>query len=210
MTSIEEILDAAKAEGYLTPTAAMEGPAHSAGFLAFSGLPELDDMTVQATDLGTGGGVPGLVLAVHTSWRWSLVDRGERRTTFLRWAVRMLDLEEQVEVIHTDAAEVANGSFRGQMDLVTARGFAPPSSTAECAAPLLREGGSLLVSEPPTGDGHGKPVSRWPADGLEALGLADGGSWQVDGASYQALRRMAVCPDRFPRRFSRQVADPLF
>ncbi len=33
--TVEEILDKAVSEGYLTPTGAEEGPAHSAGFLRF-------------------------------------------------------------------------------------------------------------------------------------------------------------------------------
>ena len=37
-TPVEEILDAAVAEGFLTPLAAAEGPAHSAGVLRFGGL----------------------------------------------------------------------------------------------------------------------------------------------------------------------------
>ena len=39
-TPVEEILDAAVAEGFLTPLAAAEGPAHSAGFLRFGALIE--------------------------------------------------------------------------------------------------------------------------------------------------------------------------
>ena len=36
-----------------------------------------------------------------------------------------------------------------QYDAVVARSFASPAVTAECAAPLLRLGGRLIVSEPP-------------------------------------------------------------
>jgi len=210
MTSVEEVLDVAKAEGYLTPTAAMEGPAHSAGFLVFSGLPELDDPQVVAIDLGTGGGIPGLVLATLTAWRWSLVDRGERRTTFLRWAVRRLGLDERVDVLLADAAEVARGSLRGKATVVTARGFASPATTAESAAPLLEIGGSLLVSEPPMQDAAAGSSARWPAEGLAVLGLHDVGSWRVGDRTYRAIRRLEMCPDHFPRRSARQVDDPLW
>ena len=210
MTSVEEIIDAATAEGYLTPAAAMEGSAHSAGFLAFSDLPRSDDPQVGAVDLGTGGGVPGLVLATRTAWRWTLVERGERRTTFLRWAVRKLGLDDRVEVLHADAVEVARGPLRGCVDVVTARGFAPPALTAECAAPLLEIGGFLLVSEPPFQDDLVSSSSRWPVDGLADLGLRDVGNWRSEGATYRALCRVEECPDRFPRRFNRQADDPLW
>ena len=134
-TPVEEILDAAVAEGFLTPLVAAEGPAHSAGFLPFGGLGDpgvvpgpdvaagvpvaLDSATI-AVDLGTGGGVPGLVLATLTSNRWVLVDRGDRRCTFLRWAVRELGIADRVEVHAVDAASVDRGELRGRAGLVTA------------------------------------------------------------------------------------------
>ena len=216
MASVEQILDhildRAVVEGYLTPVAASEGLAHSAGFLGFQeldlpGPPILDGAL--AVDLGTGGGLPGLVLAVKTPWRWLLVDRKDRRVVFLRWAVRQLGIEERVEVVLSDAADVGRGGFRVMASLVTARGFAPPGSTAECAAPLLAEHGVLVVREPPA-----KSTVRWPEAGLCSLGLRDVGGWASDDvpgpANYRAMVRVEPCPDRFPRRFHRQVADPLF
>jgi len=222
-TPVEEILDAAGAEGFLTPLAAAEGPAHSAGFLRFGGLGDpgvapgpdvasgipvdLDAETI-AVDLGTGGGVPGLVLATLTSNRWVLVDRGDRRCTFLRWAVRELGIADRVEVHAMDAVSVARGELRGRAGLVTARSFAAPGPTAECAAPLLAPDGVLVVSEPP-GDDSGA-WNRWVPEALDQLGIADMGGWRHGGAGYRAMRSSGSCPQRFPRRFKRQLADPLF
>ena len=216
MASVEQILDhileKAVVEGYLTPVAASEGFAHSAGFLGFQdldlpGLPFSD--TAFAVDLGTGGGLPGLVLAVMTPWRWLLVDRRDRRVVFLQWAVRQLKIEERVQVVLSDAADVGRGGSRGIASLVTARGFASPGSTAECAAPLLAEHGVLVVSEPPTNS-----TVRWPEAGLCSLGLRDVGCWATDeisgSSNYRAMIRVEPCSGRFPRRFKRQVSDPLF
>ena len=222
-TPVEEILDAAVAEGFLTPLAAAEGPAHSAGFLRFGGLGDpgvapgpdvasgipvdLDAETI-AVDLGTGGGVPGLVLATLTSNRWVLVDRGDRRCTFLRWAVRELGIADRVEVHAMDAVSVARGDLRGRAGLVTARSFAAPGPTAECAAPLLALDGVLVVSEPPGGDGGS--WNRWDPEALDQLGMVDLGGWRDGGAGYRAMRSTGTCPSRFPRRFKRQLAGPLF
>ena len=222
-TPVGEILDAAVAEGFLTPLAAAEGPAHSAGFLRFGGPGDprvasgpaltagepvdLDSDTI-AVDLGTGGGVPGLVLATLTLNRWILVDRGDRRCTFLRWAVRELGIADRVEVHAMDAASVARGELRGRAGLVTARSFAAPGPTAECAAPLLAPDGVLVVSEPP-GDDSGA-WNRWVPEALDKLGIADIGGWRHGGAGYRAMRSTGTCPERFPRRFKRQLADPLF
>ena len=209
---LDHILDRAVVEGYLTSLAASEGLVHSTGFLGFQdfdlpGLPIFDGAL--AVDLGTGGGLPGLVLAATTPWRWLLVDRSDRRVVFLRWAVRQLGIEGRVQVVLSDAADMGRGGSRGMASLVTARGFAPPGPTAECAAPLLAEHGVLVVSEPPTNS-----TVRWPEAGLCSLGLWDVGGWVTDelpeSANYRAMARVEPCSDRFPRRFPRQVDDPLF
>jgi len=202
---ISQVLDAAVSEGYLTPAAATEGPAHSAGFLGFLAthpLPLTEDC--MAVDLGTGGGVPGLILAVLTPCRWIFVDRGNRRCQFLTWAVRELSLEDRVEVKEADAADFAHGPQRGQVKLVTARSFASPASTAECGAPLLTPGGCLVVSEPPNN------AFRWPEEELKQLGLAPLTQWHNGHAGYQALISTNEAEKRFPRRFSRQTGNPLF
>ena len=221
--TVEEILDKAVLEGYLTPTGAEEGPAHSAGFLRFGLLDGVSSPSgwsdphgsgvvgppagALAVDLGTGGGIPGLVLATLTMCRWVLVDRGERRGSFLRWAVRRLGLRDRVEVVVADAVEVGRGSLRGKANLVTARSFAPPGPTVECGAPLLLPGGFLVVSEPPAKTAG--RAGRWEDGGLRAMGLKDWGGWHTGQAGYRAMQLVADCPNRFPRRFSRQISDPL-
>jgi 16S rRNA (guanine527-N7)-methyltransferase len=89
--------------------------------------------------------------------------------------------------------------LRGSFDLVTARSFGPPASTAECAAPFLAVGGRLLVSEPPMGP------PRWPVE-VAQLGLRVGE--RVGGI--QVLEQVALCPDRFPRRTGVPLKRPLF
>ena len=221
--TVEEILEQAVSEGYLTPTGAEEGPAHSAGFLRFGLLAGVSSPSgwsdphgsgevgppadALAVDLGTGGGIPGLVLATLTMCRWVLVDRGERRGSFLRWAVRRLGLRDRVEVVVADAVEVGRGPLRGKANLVTARSFAPPGPTVECGAPLLLPGGLLVVSEPPAETGG--RAGRWEDGGRRAMGLEDWGGGHTGQAGYRAMQLVADCPNRFPRRFSRQISDPL-
>lgn len=118
-------------------------------------------------DLGSGGGVPGLVIARRRpDLRLILVDRRARRTDHLRRLVGRLDLAARVEVLTIDATEL--GSLRPRTaDAVVGRGFGPPETTLRIAAPLLRDGGLLVISEPPTS----RP-DRWPGPVLAALGLA--------------------------------------
>lgn len=180
--------------------------AHAAGFasaLEASG----SDRPGRAADLGSGGGVPGLPLAVHfANCRWTLVESGARRAAFLREAVAALDLGGRVAVAEARAEVVGRGpEWRATFDLVVARGFGPPAVVAECAAPLLRVGGRAVVSEPPGGD-----PDRWPGDGLDVLGMTAGPSVAAAHATYQVLLQARPCPDRFPRPVGRPAKRPLF
>jgi 16S rRNA (guanine527-N7)-methyltransferase len=98
---------------------------------------------------------------------------------------------------------------RGAYDLVVARSFASPGVTAECAAPLLRLGGHLVVSEPPSGD----PADRWPSGALGQLGLGEPAGVVVDGPEPTHLVRIRLetpTADRYPRRVGIPAKRPLF
>lgn len=156
-----------------------------------------------ALDLGSGGGVPGLVLA--SRWpasRWTLLDVSLRRTTFLGAAVRSLALGDRVEVVRARAEEAGRDpSLSATFDLVVARSFARPATTAECASAFLRIGGSLLVSEPPGSEGE-----RWTAGELAPLGLTPQGCVQ----GIQRLDQTSAPEARFPRSFAAMRRRPLF
>jgi 16S rRNA (guanine527-N7)-methyltransferase len=158
-----------------------------------------------ALDLGSGGGLPGLVLAV--AWpdsTWVLLDAAARRIEFLGEAVDRLRLGPRVQVLHARAEDVGHDpAWRGRFGLVVSRSFGPPPVVAECAAPFLQVGGWLIVSEPPDAP------ERWPAAGLARVGLA-----RVSPAGTVAgLARFCQverCPARFPRRPAAQKKRPLF
>lgn len=159
-------------------------------------------------DLGSGGGVPGLVLAT-TVWpdaRWVLLDAGLRRCAFLLEAIEELGIEDRVQV-HRARAEDAGREphLRGAHDLVVSRGFGPPSVTVEVAAPLLAVGGLLVVSEPP----GGRP-DRWDAGAMRKLGLRPVPAEPTDGPAFAVFRQAERCPERYPRRVGIPAKRPLF
>ena len=189
--TLVELLTSARAQHFLGPGDIASHVAHS---LAFAGLVPI--APGRAVDLGSGAGVPGLILAV--GWpesSWVLLDANARRTEFLRSAVAALKLDDRVEVVVRRAEEAGHDArWRGSADLVVARGFGPAGVTAECAAPLLRVGGTVVVAEPPGG-----APDRWPSDGLRLLGLvADGRT--VEPVALQRLRLDFATPERYPRR----------
>jgi 16S rRNA (guanine527-N7)-methyltransferase len=96
-------------------------------------------------DLGSGGGVPGIVLALaRPDLRWTLVDSVGKKADALRSFVSALDLAN-VEVRAERAELLARGPSRESFDLVTARACAALPVLAEYALPLLRVGGTLLA-----------------------------------------------------------------
>jgi 16S rRNA (guanine527-N7)-methyltransferase len=195
------VLERARALGFLGPGAVTEHLTHATGF-----LPALEPLAGRIADLGSGGGVPGLPLALaRPDLELVLVDAGERRAEFLRWAVAELGLGERVTVVHGRAERVGRADLRGTLAGVVSRSFGPPAVTAECGSPLLRLGGRLVVSEPP-----GEVAEdRWPPSGLAELGLTVGPRWEGPPA-IQVLEQARPCPDRFPRRDGVPAKRPLF
>lgn len=194
--------------GFVGPSSLSVAIRHAQGFA--SGLETAPRLML---DLGSGGGLPGLVLLER--WPGSeavLLDSQARRAEFLRGAVGTLGLSDRVRVVEERAEAVGRSTqCRGRFDLVVARGFGRPAVTAECAAPFLEVEGKLVVSEPPEQAvrSEGDEPDRWPSEGLALLGLERGRRW-TDPYRYQELHAQALCPDRFPRRVGTPAKRPLF
>ena len=132
--------------------------AHADAFVA-----ALRAVSGEVVDLGSGGGVPGLVIA----WRRpdlhvTLTERREARADHLRRLVSRLGVADRVAVDGRDARRLTPATA----DAVVARSFGSPAATARVAGRLLRAGGRLVVSEPPDGD-----RDRWPEPLLRDAGL---------------------------------------
>jgi 16S rRNA (guanine527-N7)-methyltransferase len=156
------VLEQSRGLGYLGPGPLDVAIEHSLGFAAGVTAP-----AGRVLDLGSGGGVPGLVLAA-VRWPESevvLMDAIERRCHFLEEAVETLGLSGRVTVVRARAEEAGReDGLRGSFDTVVARSFGPPPVTAECGAPFLAVGGRLIVSEPPT-DSPEQPDAPGPQGG---------------------------------------------
>jgi 16S rRNA (guanine527-N7)-methyltransferase len=193
--------------GFLGSMALDDQIDHSLGFVAVAEA-TLGGRPGAVVDLGSGGGVPGLVLlACWPECRVVLLDANERRTDFLLEVTSEPRTHQRVEVIRGRAEELGHDErFRGQFDLVTSRSFASPAVTAECGAALLTDQGLMVVSEPPD-----EVDDRWPADGLARLGLEALSPIRIeDRFGYQPLRKVAVTDDRYPRRVGIPTKRPLF
>lgn len=173
-------------------------------------LPTPPSGRLRLLDLGSGGGVPGLVLAARRAdLSVTLLDSQRRRCEFLRWGVEALDLGQRATVAEGRAEDLARETrLRGRFDVVTARSFGPPAATAECSAAFLAGTRScLVVSEPP----GPMDASRWPTDGLAGLGLVRGRRIEASGVgSVQVLEVLHPVDGSVPRRSGLPAKRPLF
>ncbi len=95
----------------------------------------------RVADIGTGGGMPGLVLAiVRTDANFVLIEPMERRCAWLTEQAERLELGN-VEV-KRGRAEEFHGAF--EVDQVTARAVTALKKLVPLAAPLVSDGGELL------------------------------------------------------------------
>ena len=99
--------------------------------------PDLD-----VCDIGSGAGLPGLVLAIaRPDLRVTLVEPLLRRTTFLSEVVELLGLDN-VEVVRGRAEELHG---RREFSVVTSRAVAPLGRLLGWSMPLVRQGGALVA-----------------------------------------------------------------
>jgi len=190
--------------GFLGPGPVARHVAHGRALLA--GLPDGG----RILDLGSGGGLPGLVLATYRpGLDLTLLEARQRACRFLRDALSRLG-STGVTVVEARAEDAARRpDLRATFDAVVARSFGPPAVTAECAVGFLRPGGRLVVSEPPPAGDDGAGSSRWPTDGLDALGLGPPARGGGAEASFVVLEKVRG-DEQWPRRVGVPAKRPLW
>jgi 16S rRNA (guanine527-N7)-methyltransferase len=165
-------------------------------------------------DLGSGGGVPGIPLALALpDARFTLIEAVGKKCAFLREAVALLELGERVEVACARSEELTavGAPARETFGVVLAKAVGPLAVVVELAAPALRPGGLLLVSK-----------TAGAADGEAAAGaVAAAACGRVRGRTVALTRsplpgsvcvvfeKTAPTPPRFPRRPGMAAKRPL-
>lgn len=156
-------------------------------------------------DVGSGGGLPGIVLAiVWSSAEVVLLDRRRRSERFLVHGTEALGLAGRVSVVGADAEVAAHDpELREQFDCVTARSVAPPPAALELSAAFAGVGGCVSISA-------GPDDVLWPAEACHALGLETPRTVRRDEVSLRLLVKSRSTPARFPRRSGVPAKRPLW
>lgn len=170
-------------------------------------------LTPPVIDIGSGGGFPGLVIAIaKPGLRVTLLEASQKKASFLAAAARDLGLAN-VRVLGLRAEDAAHDpAEREAYALATARAVAPLAVLLEYAIPFLQPGGVLAALK-------GSGARRELAEAADALAELHGEVIEtcVLPAATAAprppvlvlVRKTAPTPGRYPRRAGIPAKRPL-
>lgn len=163
-------------------------------------------------DLGSGGGIPGIVLAIAIpEFSFTLLDATGKKVNFLRECIEALGLTNTV-AIQGRAEELGHDiEWRSAFDVVTARAVTSLSALLELGLPFVRMKGWLVLPKGPDIDDE-MTIARKAAGKLggtivEASFLPEVGSL-VD-TRLVLVRKDSPTPGGFPRRVGLPAKAPL-
>lgn len=152
-------------------------------------------------DVGSGGGSPGIPIALAVGIDVTLLEASAAKCDFLRRTTAALGLD--CPIVHDRSEGYGRAVGREAFDLALARALAPPGAAAELCLPLVRVGGHVLLWTADT-----------DVDALERIAAEVGGAL-VETVAVRANRHLillakrAPTPDRFPRRSGMATKRPL-
>jgi 16S rRNA (guanine527-N7)-methyltransferase len=168
---------------------------------ALTALAVIGDPPAALVDVGSGGGSPGIPLAVELECPVTLVESVARKARFLAGALAELGLAG--EVVAERSEVYARGPGRDRHDLAVARALAPPPVAIELCLPLIRPGGRLVLWT-------GAPEPGPLAEAAELLGGRVGPVTAAGpGRALVVVEKTAPTPERFPRRAGMAGKRPL-
>lgn len=166
----------------------------------------------RALDIGAGGGLPGIPLAIaRPDVRFTLLDSHGKTVQFLQATCELLRLH--AEAVQARAEEWAHRpDAREQFDFVVARAVAKMPILAELMTPFLKIGGVALALK----SIHELEEIRAAAPAAEALGATlsiETIAFETEQGSVQravaVLRKRRPTPAQYPRSWTQIVKRPL-
>lgn len=163
-------------------------------------------------DIGAGGGLPGIPLAiVLPGIDFTLLDATGKKVMVLREIVADLGLGN-ARALHGRAEEIARDfTHRARYDFATARAVASLPALVELTLPLLKRGGRALLPKSSNIDDElreGEAAAAIVGGHIEPVTVLSPGT---DGrvTHLVVLVKMGETPKRFPRRAGLPAREPL-
>ena len=124
--------------------------------------PELVDTPCRLADVGSGAGLPGIVLAVALpQLQLAAVESNHKKSRFVATAIESLGLAARAAVINRRSRDLGHDrNFAGQFDVVTARAVASADKLIRDCRLLLAAGGSAILYKTPAAVAEELPLAR--------------------------------------------------
>lgn len=161
-------------------------------------------------DVGTGGGLPGIVWAIcRPDLQFTLIDSLEKKTDALEEIVNELKLSN-VEVICTRSEDLAM-ERRETFTVASARAVSRSGILAEYLSPLVKVGGYILAMKGPAYKEEIHSIrKRWGEFGLEVPEVY---KYRLHGLHEKKgyvlkWNKITECAEKYPRRPGRAEKKP--
>ncbi len=167
---------------------------------------------VSLVDVGTGGGFPGVILAIaRPELQVSLVEATAKKCRFLESASDLLKLSNPLSVVNGRAEELgALSEFRSKFDLATARAVGSTALVSELLIPLVKVGGYALLqktkSQLDEEMNEAEKRLRKMGAGVEEMVNIEPGNDETDRVVL-VLKKHSPTPESYPRPWSRIKRD---
>lgn len=157
---------------------------------SLAGLPVVGRTRGEIVDVGSGGGLPGVVLRVGLSGRTVvLLEARRKKVEFLRQVVRRLGLSG-VEAVWGRAEELGRGAWQGRFGCAVSRAVGRLELLVRYCMPLLQPGGVLVAWK---GPGVGQELVA----AKEVAGSYGGGTVELVPYAWEGLgQRYLVVMDK--------------
>jgi 16S rRNA (guanine527-N7)-methyltransferase len=173
-------------------------------------LSYLPKAVCKIADVGSGGGVPGIPLAIaRPDAAVTLIESTKKKALFLRETAAALELKN-VTVLDLRVEDVALGQRRESFDVAIARAVGSMIWLAEWCLPLVKKGGKVLAMK-------GEKAAEDLAAAKKTIRILGGGNAVVHpvilpGSDHRVIveiPKIAITDKRFPRPASAAKGKPL-
>lgn len=165
-------------------------------------------------DVGSGGGMPALPLAIaRPDLKITALDATAKKTAYIQNTARALGLSN-VNVVTGRAEELARTELCASFDVVTARAVAQTNVLAELCVPFIKKGGLFIALKGKHEDGSAETA----ASATKTLGcrLASDNTFRLvdpDGEKSErhvlVYEKIAETSNIYPRKYAQIIKNPL-
>ena len=167
---------------------------------------------MKAADLGTGGGFPGVPLAVfYPEVRFVLIDSVKKKLNFISEAAEELEITN-IETLHGRAEDIGHSKeHREKYDLVFSRAVSNMSTLAELALGLVKSGGQFIAYK--SGNSEAEIEEARKAVKLMGGELYSETSVLLPNSdikrNFYFIRKVFPTPEKYPRKAGEPGRKPL-